>query len=143
MPAKSRVILDTNWYVSATINKNSRRKVYELLTNDSLNILYSLELLKEYNAVMRREKFRKLVKPENVARFLSLVTSQLEEINIKTLVQKSSDEKDNFLLSMSIDGKADYLITGDMVLLELKEVGKTKIITMAEFETIFLNKQKI
>jgi hypothetical protein len=25
---KIRVILDTNWYISATINKNSRRTLY-------------------------------------------------------------------------------------------------------------------
>jgi len=32
------------------------------------------------------------------------------------------------------DGDADYLITGDNDLLVLKEFGKTKIVTLREFE---------
>ncbi|HAL82335.1 MAG TPA: putative toxin-antitoxin system toxin component, PIN family [Mucilaginibacter sp.] len=53
MPVKKiRIILDTNWYVSATINKKSRRVLYELLTNKSLVILFSDEILKEYKQVI-------------------------------------------------------------------------------------------
>jgi uncharacterized protein len=43
------------------------------------------------------------------------------------------DSKDNFLLSLAIDGRADYLLTGDSALLDLKKIGKTKIITISEF----------
>jgi len=45
------------------------------------------------------------------------------------------DPKDNFLLALAKDGNADYLITGDNNLLSLKEFGKTKIVTLSEFET--------
>lgn len=34
---------------------------------------------------------------------------------------------------MAIDCSADYLVTGDPDLLVLKEFGKTKILTMIEF----------
>jgi len=40
------------------------------------------------------------------------------------------------LLSLSIDSKADYLITGDHDLLELKIFNKTKILTITEFELL-------
>ena len=60
--------------------------------------------------------------------------------NFSFLIQVSSDvdycrdEKDNFLLNLAIDGKADYLVTGDQDLLELKKLGKTKIITIEELK---------
>jgi hypothetical protein len=46
------------------------------------------------------------------------------------------DSKDNFLLSLSFIGNADYLVTGDKDLLELKEYKGTKIITPNEFDKL-------
>jgi predicted nucleic acid-binding protein len=43
---------------------------------------------------------------------------------------------DNYLLSLAIDSKADYLLTGDNDLLVLTQVGATKIIKYADFEKI-------
>ena len=43
------------------------------------------------------------------------------------------DEKDNFLLSLAVDGNADFLITGDQDLLELKEIEKTQIVTLNQY----------
>jgi len=37
------------------------------------------------------------------------------------------------LLSLAIDGKADYLLSGDKDLLVLKKIGNTEIKTISEF----------
>jgi len=37
------------------------------------------------------------------------------------------------LLSLSVDGKADFLLTGDKDLLDLKKIGETTIITISDF----------
>jgi hypothetical protein len=137
---KLRVILDTNWYVSATINKNSRRVLYELLTNKSLIILFNDEILKEYKQVIARDKFKKIVKAEQVTRFMKLVMSKLEIIEVKTKLSGNRDTNDNFLLSLSFDGKSDYLITGDMDLLILQTTGSTKIVTLRDFLEIIAHK---
>jgi hypothetical protein len=128
-----KIILDTNWYISASINRNSRRRLYELLVNDRLTICYSKELLEEYKDVIFRKKFEKYIRKEQVIRFINLVLTRLKPIEIKTLVRLSRDEKDNFLLSMAIDSSADYLVSGDPDLLVIKSFGKTKIIDMSTF----------
>lgn len=56
MAKKIRIILDTNWYISATINRKSRRRLYELLINEQCTILYADELLAEYKRVVYRKK---------------------------------------------------------------------------------------
>ncbi|MCB0527948.1 MAG: putative toxin-antitoxin system toxin component, PIN family [Saprospiraceae bacterium] len=127
------IILDTNWYVSASINRNSRRRLYELLTRENLTIFYSRELLEEYQAVISRKKFNKYIGIHQANRFINLVMTRLVPVEIKSPVHKSRDTKDNFLLSMSIDCAADYLVTGDPDLLELKKFEETIILTMAEF----------
>lgn len=131
-----KIILDTNWYVSASINRNSRRRLFDLLINENLTIFYSRELLAEYESVIFRKKFEKYIRQEQVVRFIDLVLTRLKPVEIKTFVRLSRDTKDNFLLSMSIDCSADYLITGDPDLLVVKEFGKTKILTMVEFRKI-------
>lgn len=49
-----------------------------------------------------------------------------EHIEVKSVITACRDEKDNFLLSLAVDGKADFLITGDDDLLTLKKDEENK-----------------
>lgn len=130
---KLRIIIDTNWYISATINQKSRRSLYELLTNNNLVIIFSNEILLEYNQVIKRSKFKKIINHSQISRFMNLVISKTELVEIKSDLKGSRDINDNFLLSLSHDSNSDYLITGDLDLLILKESGTTQIITLNRF----------
>jgi len=104
-----------------------------LLTNEKLTIFYSRELLFEFETVISRKKFEKYIRKDQVNRFMNLVMSKLKLVTIKTFVRLSRDLDDNYLLSMSLDCDADYLITGDPDLLLLHQFGKTKVVNMSEF----------
>jgi predicted nucleic acid-binding protein len=54
-------------------------------------------------------------------------------VQIKSKIKACRDPKDDFLLSLAVDGKATHLITGDKDLLILKKFGKTKILTATEY----------
>ena len=54
-------------------------------------------------------------------------------IKVKTKISESRDKKDNFLLSLAVDGNADFLVTGDSDLLILKKIKKTKIVSWSNF----------
>ena len=56
-----------------------------------------------------------------------------EFINVTSAVNICRDPKDNFLLSLSKDGKASHLITGDKDLLDLKKIGRTQIVTLKKY----------
>ena len=43
------------------------------------------------------------------------------------------DKKDNFLLSLAKDSKADYLLTGDEDLLVIQKFDDTEILSYTEF----------
>jgi len=136
VPKKIRIILDTNWYVSAAINKNSRRTLYDLLTHERLTVLYSEELIAEFFEVMSRKKFKKMISSIQVSRFAGLVISKMEPILLKTVVTGSRDPNDNFLLSLSLDGRADFLVTGDLDLLVLQKTGTTQIMRLNDFLSV-------
>lgn len=130
---RKRLVIDTNWYISATINRASRRSLYTLLSDPLYTVLCCHELIEEYSTVIRRNKFEKYVKLEQAFRFVELILPVLAFVDIKSHVTVSRDINDNYLLALCKDGHADYLITGDPDLLVLKSYGKTTILTMKEF----------
>lgn len=56
-----------------------------------------------------------------------------ELVKVKSDIKICRDKKDNFLLNLSIDSKADYLVSGDNDLLILDKIGQTTILTFSEF----------
>jgi putative PIN family toxin of toxin-antitoxin system len=137
---KIRIILDTNWYISATINKKSRRLLFQLLRNQNIVILFSDEIIKEYQRVITRNKFKNIVNPRHVSRFMNMVISKITNVKIESNLTGSRDLADNFLLSLSHDADADYLVTGDKDLLVLEKTGSTKIVLMGDFLPIISSK---
>ncbi|NOU18040.1 MAG: putative toxin-antitoxin system toxin component, PIN family [Bacteroidales bacterium] len=75
---------------------------------------------------------------------LDVITKEIEIVKseryakkkIRSEVTECRDPKDNFLLNLTIDSKADYLATGDKDLLVLKRIGKARIITLHKLEEI-------
>ncbi|MDR6806263.1 putative PIN family toxin of toxin-antitoxin system [Dyadobacter sp. BE34] len=72
--AKVKIVLDANWYVSACINRKSRRTLYQhILKNTGIKAYYSEELLAEFADVISRVKFRKYVTLEQATRLKTIV----------------------------------------------------------------------
>lgn len=137
---RRKIVLDTTWYVSGTINRKSRRTLYSVLADKRNVIYYSSELLSEYKEVIQRKKFRKYVSLEQASKFLKLILPRLIFASAKSKVILSRDRKDDYLLSLSNDVKANFLITSDDDLLVIKKIGITKIVTMSEFKLMSLKK---
>lgn len=111
MPSK-RAIIDTNLWISFLITKNYAA-LDNLLLSKKITLLFSDELLGEFVEVVSRKKFSKLIAPYHAEAILKLITDYAIFIEVNSTVTICRDEKDNFLLALAKDGKADYLITGD------------------------------
>jgi len=48
-----------------------------------------------------------------------------------------SDPKDNYLFALSAKSKADYLVTGDKLLLAVGKYKKTQLVNLSNFKKIF------
>ena len=119
-----RLILDTNLWISFLISSK-----YEKLDK----LLFSEELLGEFVAVSKRPKLRKYISKDELEDLLETIDQVAEFVNVTSDVIECRDPKDNFLLSLAVDGKADYLLTGDKDLLVLEKIGDTDIKTISEF----------
>ena len=127
-----KIILDTNLWISFLISKKFSQ-IDKLIENKKITLIFSDELIEEFVDVVRLPKFEKYFSKSDVEKLLECFDQYGELIKVKSDVNICRDEKDNFLLNLSIDSKADYLITGDNDLLVLKQIEKTKIITFTDF----------
>jgi hypothetical protein len=127
-----KIILDTNLWISFLISKNFIQ-IDELIENRRLILIFSNELIEEFIAVVSRPKFKTYFSKKDIEKFLVYFEQFGELVEVKSDLKICRDEKDNFLLNLSVDSKADYLITGDKDLLILDKIANTKILTLSEF----------
>ncbi|GHB87737.1 putative toxin-antitoxin system toxin component, PIN family [Persicitalea jodogahamensis] len=133
-----KVVIDTNLFVSAAINANSRQRLELALYNDALSILLDEALLSEFVEVINRPKFRRYISANQIIAFIDLIERRSTFVTTTSTVDASPDPKDNFLLALCMDNQADFLLTGNKRdLLDLKQFGKTKILTLTDFLKLF------
>ncbi len=129
---KSRVVIDTNIWIGFLLMKDYTL-FDKIVSNPDSTLLFSAKLLEEFIEVAGRTKFKRYFSPNDLEELLFQMREHGEFITVTSSMNICRDPKDNFLLSLSKDGKASYLITGDKDLLVLKRVGKTQIVTMKKY----------
>lgn len=90
-------------------------------------------MIMEYCRVLAYPKFKlseqeiKVLWEEEILPFIT----PIQVSSVKAVIK--DDPADDIFLACAKFGKADYLVTGDRHLLDLKSYGKTKIIPLREF----------
>jgi putative PIN family toxin of toxin-antitoxin system len=128
----SRIIIDTNLWISFLITKNFTR-LDEIIFSKKCVLIFSRELLEEFLTVAKRPKFRRFFSSSDIEEILETIQEYAEFIEVTSKTEVCKDPKDNFLLSLSLDGNADFLLTGDNDLLILTKFRKTSIVTISDF----------
>lgn len=133
----SRVVLDTNVWISFLIGKRVQR-LRSLLAHRQVVVIVAEELLAELTEVVQRPKMARYFAPDKAHELLQYLRLQGEVVNIVSDVQVCRDSKDNFLLALAQDSQADILVTGDQDLLVLGNFRSVRILTPALFEAALL-----
>jgi putative PIN family toxin of toxin-antitoxin system len=131
-----KVIFDTNILVSAVLkDKDPERVIQFVVDHQDFDWIATSAILTEYKEVLARPKFRlpREVRQEWENLFDIAVT--LVEANI--VVDFPADPKDSMLLACAVSSNADFLITGDIKLLQAKIAADTSILTVASFKELF------
>lgn len=130
-----KIVIDTNIWISFLIGK-TLKKLKDLIFEEKVIILTSEEQIEEVIAVLQRNKFKKYFNNNDIEELLYLIYKTCKIVDIKERVNICRDKKDNFILDIAINGKADYIVTGDKDLLILSSFRGTKIITFSEYDNI-------
>lgn len=127
----TRVVLDTNVYISALMFGGLPGSLLDLAFLRSFTLLISSQLLEEVDEKLR-EKFR--VSAEDAA----LVRARLVKLAMvveprETLRVIAEDPDDDRVLECAVAGRADLIISGDRHLLKLAKYQDISILTVRQF----------
>ena len=134
---RPRLVVDTNLWISFLLTR-SRSKLERIISDPSVSLLFSEELLEEFMTVALRPKFKKYFSDKDLEELLFSLHQKAEIIHVRAKTTVCRDEKDNFILALCADGKATHLVTGDGDLLSLKKFGRTKIVRLSELKVPLL-----
>src|SRR4030043_2300533 len=136
MPAESeskpKVVIDTNVFVSGLTFKGKPREILDLVWRGDIEACISSFILKELEETLKkdfswdRDHIKHTI--ENIKAEIILIQPKNKVSVIK------GNDNDNRILECAIEGKVQYLISGDRKhLLPLKEYEGIKILSPAEF----------
>lgn len=131
-----KVVIDTNIWISYLLGSLLQGMDEKILSKEII-VVVSEEMLKELSEVASRPKFKNILTVRRIKELFSLLDSYAIVVSPSQKVNAYRDEKDNFLLEIALEGRADYLITGDEDLLVLDPFHNTKIVKPKDFEGIF------
>ena len=134
-PQLLRVVVDTNVFVSGIISPSGppgqilqalRRRKFTLISSPSIN--------EEILDVLSRPRLQKYGLQDALFDIGVILYAQAELVQEKTRVQASPDPDDDKFLAAAVDGKAQYVVTGDKSdLLALGEYQNIRIISCRAF----------
>ena len=130
-----RIIVDANGWISSLLSLDFRIRI-GVVFDAEYRVITSERLFGELENAIRKPHLEKRIDRTNYEQLISLLRRNTEIVDVHSTVDVCRDPKDNYLLALAKDGNADYLITGDGDLRVLKVFGKTKIVSIKDFEVI-------
>jgi len=134
-----KFVFDPNTIISASLFKQSmpRQALNKALTLGTL--LLSEAIIYELKNVFYRPKFDKYLSPDLRKIFLQDILDIAETVEIIQSFNLCRDPKDDKFLDLFVNGRANYLITGDKDLLLLNPFKTIPIIPPAEFMNLHID----
>lgn len=140
-----KAVLDTNVLIAAVINVKSSvtQKIYQEFLASHFTLIISPEVLEEVEDLINRERIvkRHKMSPNERETIISEIASLSYIVPGATQVEIARDPDDNKIISAALEDKADYIVTRDRDLLDLKQHQGIKIITPEKFMEILRAKK--
>jgi hypothetical protein len=132
-----RVVLDTNVLVSALLFKTTLSKIIDLWQGGVIIPVISKDTFQELRAVLVYPKFS--LSPDEIRAILEQeILPFFEVIDVGEEVKGiCNDPADDKFISCALSAFADYIVSGDKALIDLKQYKSVKIIKPSEFLKLF------
>ena len=128
MSAKSKAVVDTSVIVSAILGdpEKAPAKALRAMLEGKFEAYSSREAMEELYDVFFSEKIIGLLKGKGEVATLTyvLVNSVVKIVNPKRKIELCRDSEDNKFLEIAYEAKAEYIVTLDRDLLELRDEKK-------------------
>ena len=126
-----RVVIDTNVMVSAYLGRGLETIIIAW-TAGKFSLIVSNQVVSEYLEVLRRPRFK--IAHDELDNFTALILSKAEFVlPEESIPAVEANPSDNKFIEAAVARQADYIVSGDKHLLDLKEYKGISIITPSAF----------
>lgn len=137
MERKLRAVVDTNLFISGLFGKDTLSStLQDLWVHREFELVTSIEILREVSRVLQYPRIRERFKPreENIRRFFKLIFRKaIITKDLYSIDRITDDPSDNIFLACALESKADYVVSGDKHLREIKHFHGIRIIDVRAF----------
>ena len=134
---KLRAVIDTNLFISGLFGKDSfSAKLQDHWINQNFELATSIEILKEVSRVLQYPRIRERFQPkeETLKRFFHLIFRKaIVTKDMYTTDRITDDPSDNKFLACAMEAQADFILSRDPHLRNLKQYQGIKIIDVTTF----------
>ena len=127
-----RIVIDVNIWLSFCIG-HLLDDLPRLISLPEIELFTCHELNAEFVEVAARPKLKKYIRKKRIEETLELLEVYAAMVTIQTRTANFQDAKDNYLLDLCDTTGSNFLITGDILLLNLFEHNQTKILPYRDF----------
>lgn len=132
-----RAVIDTSVMVSVAFAKEGlTRKLRDLIADDAFTLVTSKAIMKELYEVLHYPHIVKRFKPvnEDIDEFIGMLMEKSVIIEgTYTVEGVSEDPKDDMFIACAMEGKADYIVSRDPHLRNLKHYHGIQIVDATAF----------
>ena len=135
-----KIVIDTNIFISSFFWQGNPRKVFDRVMNRLDKLYISDDILKEIFDIMSGKKFN--IDKYIIDDYIKIIESfSIKIFHNNEIESICRDADDNKILKCGLEGKVDFIITGDNDLLILKEYNNIKIKNAKNYLDLIYNKE--
>lgn len=139
-----RAVLDANVVISATLIRGGHEdRIFRAWQRGDFESVTSPQILEEMGRALFYDKLLKFrwMSEEEVVSLLQAFARESVIVSGRVKVKASRDPEDDKFLAAAVEGRAEYVVTGDRDLLDLERYTDVEILRPAEFLRILGRKR--
>ena len=132
-----RIVIDTNVLISAIFWTGKPKQLLNHVRRQKITFVTSNQLFDELRQILVRQDKPFHLQDNEADQVVEALTGCAEVVESHSQLTVCQDEMDNRVIACAIDGKAEYIVTGDLHLLGLRSYQSVKIRTVSDFLSHF------
>jgi len=126
-----RAVFDTNVLISAVIQIGKPKLLIDAVLDGRLGLILSKEIVAEFQRVIARKKFK--FDKNKQAELTNFILNLGRIVRVKSVFKVvKEDPSDDIVINTAIDGRAEYIVSGDEHLLALGEFRGIRIVSVSK-----------
>jgi putative PIN family toxin of toxin-antitoxin system len=128
-----KAVIDTTVWISGVFWHGLPNEILELWKAGDFEIIVSEAILEEIERKLHEKAVEFEMETEVVSEWLDLITIEAIFVQPQEKIQACRDPEDDLFLEAAVEGRADFIVSGDKDLTDMGEFREIKLVKPRQF----------